>query len=186
MKKTIIILAVIIGLPLLMYISNPFGTATFDPRARIFGIVPYRIPSSSMIPTFKNGDYILVSTTAYINETPSINDLIVFKYPNNREIDFVKRVMARGGETIYMEQGKVIVEGKEISQPYVDEKNMALTKTKKLGPWVVPQKTLFVLGDNRDNSNDSRYWGFVPVEDVVGKVSTILYSKDKKRIGKVK
>ena len=166
-----------------MYLVNPFGTSSYDPRARVFGIVPYRIPSKSMIPTLQVGDFILVKAGAYTSEIPDINDVIVFKYPNNRNRDYVMRVVARGGENMTLSNGNLIVDGKHIDQSYLDPENTINTNSIEVSI-DVPEGHLFVLGDNRDHSNDSRYWGFVPIEDVVGKVSMIWMSEDIDRIGK--
>ena len=185
MSKIKIILSIAIILPVLVYIVNPLGTATWDPRARIIGYVPYSITSKSMAPTIQVNDVILVSAAAYVFDEPVTNDLVVFKFPKDRSTDFIMRVVAIGGETFSIEQGQVIVNGNAVEQPYVDETNMVRTKKINLGPLQVPSEMLFVLGDNRDNSNDSRYWGFVPTEDVVGKVKMIIMSDDEKRIGKI-
>ncbi|MDH5353876.1 MAG: signal peptidase I [Gammaproteobacteria bacterium] len=166
-----------------MYIANPFGTSSNDPRARIFGIVPYRIPSKSMIPTLQVGDFILVKAGAYSSEIPEINDVIVFKYPENRNQDFVMRVVAREGENMTLSDGNLVVDGRDIDQSYLDLKNTIKSNSMD-GSLNVPEGHLFVLGDNRDHSNDSRYWGFVPIKDVVGKVSMIWMSDDIDRIGK--
>lgn len=166
-----------------MYVLNPFGTSTYDPRGRIFGYVPYRMPSKSMSPTLQVGDFILVSAGAYRKKKPNINDVIVFKYPKNRNIEYVKRVIGREGDTVSITDGVVKVNGKVVDQPYVMQKNNIRT-SKLNGTWTVPDGSLFVLGDNRDNSNDSRYWGYVPCSDVVGKVTSIWMSNNADRIGK--
>jgi signal peptidase I len=176
----------LIGLPILMYALNPFGTATLDPRARILGYTSYRIPSNSMSPTLQVSDYILVSAAAYASEEPDTNDIIVHRYPPKREIEYAKRVVAKEGEILSIKNGQVIVDDKALDQWYVDEVNMVRTRQEDFGPVEIPPNMLFVLGDNRDSSNDSRYWGFVPREDVVGKVIIIWASDDEARIGEVK
>jgi signal peptidase I len=183
MKVSTVIIVLITSLPTLMYVVNPFGTGTYDPRARILGIVPYRISSKSMTPTLRAGDFIVASSASYAAKIPSINDVIVFKYPNDKNIDFVMRVLAREGETISLNNGVITVDGVNIDQPYLNIKNAVLTSQLNKS-WKVPEGFLFVLGDNRDNSNDSRYWGFVPIVDVVGKVKMIWMSDDTDRIGK--
>jgi signal peptidase I len=182
-KKILALLFV--GLPILMYALNPYGTATWDPRARILGYSSYRIPSNSMSPTLQVNDYILVSAVAYASEEPDTNDIIVYRYPKQRDVEYAKRVVAKEGETLSIKDGQVIVDGKIIDQWYVDEVNMVRTRQEDLAPVEIPPDMLFVLGDNRDNSNDSRYWGFVPREDVVGKVTMIWASDDDTRIGDV-
>ena len=183
MKVSTIIIALLTSIPALMYVVNPFGTGTYDPRARVLGVIPYRIPSKSMTPTLQVGDFIIVSAASYASKIPSVNDVVVFKYPNDKNIDFVMRVLAREGETISINNGAVTVDGRNIDQPYLDLKDTVRTSQINKS-WKVPEGFLFVLGDNRDNSNDSRYWGFVPIANVVGKVKMIWMSKDIDRIGK--
>lgn len=166
-----------------MYVVNPFGTSSYDPRARVFGVVPFRILSKSMIPTLQAGDFILVKAGAYSKEIPKINDVIVFKYPKNRNENYVMRVVAREGEKMTLSNGKIIVDGRDIDQTYLDVGNTVKTSSINASE-DVPEGHLFVLGDNRDHSNDSRFWGFVPIEDVIGKVSMIWMSDDINRIGK--
>ena len=184
MKRVlIVIVAFVVIVPIGMYLINPFGTSTYDPRGRIFGLVPYRMPSKSMAPTLQVGDFIVVYAGAYRNKIPDINDVIVFKYPKDRNVDYVKRVIGRGGETVSLQDGVVEVNGSVVDQPYVVEESNTRTRTMN-GTWIVPEGSLFVMGDNRDNSNDSRYWGFVPYTEVVGKVTYIWMSSNTDRIGK--
>jgi len=166
-----------------MYVANPFNTSSYDPRARVLGFSAYSIASKSMTPTLQVGDYILVKTSAYSTEVPEINDVIVFKYPENRNQDFVMRVVARESERMAMSNGIMYVDGKKIDQSYLDLNNTIKSNSIDLN-LNVPKGQLFVLGDNRDHSNDSRYWGFVPIEDVVGKAILIWMSDDIGRIGK--
>lgn len=179
------IVAIVLITPVLMYIFNPFGTSTGDPRGRVLGVIPYRIPSGAMAPTLQSGDFILVNATAYMNGLPEINDVIVFNYPEDTDIDFVMRVIGTPNDKIEIKQGDILVNGVKIEQPYIDPENSVRTSQTDL--FIdVPENSLFVLGDNRDNSRDSRYWGFVPTDYVVGKVSLIWSSKDDDRIGKVR
>lgn len=179
----ILIVLLLVLVPTFMYVVNPYGTSSYDPRARIMGVMPYRIPSKSMTPTLQVGDFILVRAGAYATNIPNINDVIVFKYPKNRSTDFVMRVVAREGEKITLKYGNVFVDGKKIDQSYLNVDSSVRTNQINKS-WNIPEGYLFVLGDNRDNSNDSRYWGYVPIEDVVGRVSMIWMSADSDRIGK--
>lgn len=185
-KKVIALSICITAVPIVFYVVNPYGTATYDPRARLLGIVPYQIPSNAMMPTLQKGDFILVNSAAYLGTQPEINDIIVFEYPENRHIDYVKRVVARGGDTLKIVKGKVWINDEELEQSYVADENNELTQQQHFGPIEVPPGMLFVLGDFRDNSRDSRYWGFVPIQNVVGKVTRIWQSDDASRIGPVK
>lgn len=184
MKPIKIILIAIITIPVLMYVLNPFGTSTYDPRARILGLVPYRIPSASMSPTLVPGDFILVDATAYSNNGPEINDVIVFNYPGDKAVDYVMRVIGTQQDKVVISNGEVFVNGEKIDQGYLDQNNSTRTNLISL-TFQVPDNALFVLGDNRDNSNDSRYWGFVPLENVVGKAFMIWLSENDERIGDI-
>jgi len=182
-KKTIIVLFLFFSAPIVLYLLNPTGTASYDPRARLLGFIPYQIPSSSMAPTLQTGDYIVVSTIAYMFDEPQINDVIVFKYPEDRSIAYIKRIVALPEQTLSIVAGKVIVDGKAIDQSYVDPDKNVRSSEHDIGPVAVPKGMLFVLGDYRDNSRDSRYWGFVPRSDVIGKVKMVWISEDTSRIG---
>lgn len=186
MKKIRIFVLMVAAIAIAMYIFNPFGVPTLDARARIFGATPFKVSSMAMAPTLQADELILVSTASYMNDDPAINDIVVFKVPFDKNVKYVMRVIARGGETIVMADGKVYVDGKEIDQSYLDPNNMSRTRRRGFGPLRVAPGHLFVLGDNRDHSNDSRYWGLVPRANVLGKVTMIWYSDDTDRIGGVR
>lgn len=176
------IVFLLVVIPILIFFINPYGTSSYDIRARLFGAIPYRIPSKSMAPTLQVGDFILVNAGAYARNPPEINDVIVFKYPKNRNIEYVKRVVALEGDEITLQNGEVYINDNKIDQSYIDVNDFP--RTLQINKrWAVPKGSLFVLGDNRDNSNDSRYWGFVPMNDVVGRVSMIWMSSNFSRIG---
>lgn len=155
----------------------------------------FKIPSGSMIPTLLVGDHILVNKLLYgiripfttvrwpkISE-PKRGDVIVFVYPEDRTKDFIKRVVAVGGDTVAIKNKTVYINGKPVSNPYARFfSNVILpgdvTPRDNLPPTKVPEGKLFVMGDNRDYSHDSRWWGFVPVEDVKGEAFLIYYSAE--------
>jgi signal peptidase I len=153
----------------------------------------FKIPSSSMESTLLIGDHILVNKLIYglripftdsrwprITD-PKTGDVIVFIWPEDRSKDFIKRVIAVAGDTVEIKDKQVILNGKELPCPYAEYRSK-VTQTAhqsprdNLAPIKVPPGKLFVMGDNRDNSHDSRFWGFVPVEDVKGKAFVIYYS----------
>ncbi len=184
---------------------------------RTFVAEPFRIPSHSMNPTLKVGDHIIVSKLGYGNydffgfnvaNTQRIRsirrgDVMVFTYPRDPKLDFIKRVVGLPGENIRYENKRVLVNDIEIQQvqksnsitdsidntssdntynrhfELVDERRYEISLTEHNYSQqdvsvTVPAGHYFVLGDNRDNSNDSRYWGFVPEENFIGKLVHIL------------
>jgi len=162
---------------------------------RSFIIQAFKIPSGSMIPTLLIGDHILVNKFIYgttipftdkkvlIFRKPADGDIIVFKYPQNPEKDFIKRVMATEGDVIE-ERNKVIYRnGTALSEPYVQHVDTKpvfsqMDPRDNFGPIKVPKNKLFVMGDNRDQSYDSRYWGFVDLSEVRGEALIIYWSWD--------
>jgi signal peptidase I len=153
----------------------------------------FKIPSSSMEQTLLVGDHILVNKFVYgirIPFTPdrwprfrdpARDDVIVFIFPQDRTKDFIKRVVAVEGDTVEIRDKRVILNGKEVQNPhaqYTDNRILALGESPRdnMRPVKVPPRHLFVMGDNRDHSLDSRFWGTVPVEDVRGSAFLIYYS----------
>lgn len=194
---------------------------------RSFIYEPFQIPSGSMMPTLLVGDFILVEKFAYglkdpvfrsqLVETgkPERGDVVVFKYPPQPSIDFIKRVVGLPGDVVhytqdkrvciqakgeseckyvqvsnvhessFMQNGEPLVEMTEklgqvdnqiLINPYLPNFVEQYYPTPGLGVWTVPEGQYFVLGDNRDNSKDSRFWGFVPEENLVGKAVAIWIS----------
>ena len=160
---------------------------------RTFVVQAFKIPSGSMEPTLEIGDHLLVNKFIYGIKIPltSINlfpwkdpqrgDVIVFIFPLEPNKDFIKRVIGVGGDTLSIVNKKIHINGVEVPDPHaVYRENMILPgdlqKLDNFGPVTVPQGSLFVMGDNRDHSFDSRFWGFVPLKDVLGKAFTIYWS----------
>jgi len=162
---------------------------------RTFVVQAFKIPSSSMEPTLLVGDYILVNkfiygiripytdTKFFPMKQPDRGDVIVFIYPKDTSKDFIKRVIGKEGEKIEIVQNKIFVNGKQIEDPWGHFEKYDWSKylqaMEKFGPVVVPKDCLFVLGDNRDNSQDSRFWGFVNLNAVKGKAFIIYFSWDR-------
>lgn len=160
---------------------------------RTFVIQAFKIPSGSMIPTLLVGDHILVNKFIYgvkfpfVNKTvipistPQRDDVIVFIYPQDKSKDFIKRVIGLPGEILKMVDRKIYIDGKPYDDKYGifnashGHRSHNSAKT-NYGPEKIPEGHLFVMGDNRDNSHDSRYWGFVPIESVRGKALIIYWS----------
>lgn len=167
---------------------------------RTFIVQAFKIPSGSMKPTLQIGDHILVNkfiygvklpfagTTIMPITEPERGDIIVFKFPEDPDKDFIKRVVAVAGDTVEMRDKRVFVNG-ELQQHdyavYTDPRILPgqLQPRDNFGPVAVPEETVFVMGDNRDHSYDSRFWGFVDLEDVKGKAFIIYWSWDKEEFG---
>jgi signal peptidase I len=163
---------------------------------RGFFVQAFKIPSSSMVPTLLIGDHILVSKFVYGLRVPFTDirwprffspergDVIVFIYPVERAKDFIKRVVAVAGDKVEMREKKLFVNGEEVNDTHGKhlEPNIvppSISPRDTFGPIMVPEGRLFVMGDNRDRSLDSRFWGFVPVKDVRGKAFLIYYSAER-------
>lgn len=142
----------------------------------------YSFPSGSMLPTLQRGDKVMVDLGAYSHQAPHRGDLIVFAYPPDPARDFLKRLVAFGGEEVLVKNNTLFIDGKQIYEPYL-QKNSDITSDGDFGPETVPQGTVFVLGDNRANSADSRQWGEIDIKSIRGKALYIYYSKDYSRIG---
>lgn len=123
----------------------------------------------SMRPTLDNGQYVLVNKMAFRSSLPEYGDIIVFHFPVDPNQDFIKRVMGLPGDEISISDGKVIINGYSLSEPYI------AASPAYAGKWTVPEGQIFVLGDNRNNSSDSHSWGPVPMENVVGKAIMVYW-----------
>lgn len=167
-------------LVVILYLINPSGTATLDPRARLLGYALYNIPSESMAPTLIPGDIVMTKTFSYANGSPKHHDLIVYIPPVN-ESPFVGRVVAVSGDTVSVTGPDVTLNGQQIEEDIVLSSDRGCHRG-DVEELVVPAGKLFILGDNRCNSHDSRFFGFVDEEMVIGRVSAIVASRDKDRI----
>jgi len=156
---------------------------------RAFVVQAFKIPSSSMEPTLLVGDHLLVNKFIYgirIPYTdikffqyrkPQRGDIIVFIFPKDRKKDFIKRVIATEGEKVVIIRNKIYINDKLIDDPW-GHFTMPRSTIEDYGPVKVPEDSLFVMGDNRDNSQDSRFWGFVKLNEVKGKALIIYFSWD--------
>ena len=133
-----------------------------------------RIESISMQPTLYAGNYVIVNKVAYKLGTPGRGDVIIFHYPPdpNRE-PYIKRVIGLPGDQVQIGSGKVVVNGTPLVEPYIK------APPSYTGNWTVPQDSIFVLGDNRNNSSDSHSWGMVPLENVIGKAEVVYWPPDR-------
>jgi signal peptidase I len=162
---------------------------------RAFVIQAFRIPSESMVPTLLKGDFLFVNKFEYGPKLPFTHvrlpgirpprrgDVIVFQYPRNPHQDFIKRCIATGGQTIEIRNKQVIVDGDTLNEPYAIKTDPSMRPPgfeprDNFGPYTVPPGDLFMMGDNRDNSNDSRFWGPVKMDLVKGRAMFIYFSTD--------
>lgn len=168
-----IVSAVLISVAVLatgMYLVNPLRIESYDPRLRVLGFTLYRMPSSGMEPTVRRGEIFVVSAWPYRHLAPSAGDVVVFKWPVDPSVFFLKRIIATGGSTVEIADGVTIVDGRPLREPYVEKSASRNDYSRKMPAIQVPPGTYFVMGDNRDNSDDSRRWGFVPRSRILGKV----------------
>ncbi|MFM7231605.1 MAG: signal peptidase I [bacterium] len=160
---------------------------------RTFVIQAFRIPSESMTDTLLVGDYLFVNKLEYGAQVPFTNwrlpgyrkpapgDIVVFQWPDDPSMDFIKRCVAVGGQTVEIRHKDLYVDGVKQVEPYVKHESWSedpagYTPRDNHTPPTVAPGELFMMGDNRDNSNDSRFWGTVPIENVKGRALFIYFS----------
>ncbi len=130
----------------------------------MFVVQPTKVRGESMEPTLHTNEYLLVEKISYRVHPPRRGDVVVFKYPRDEQENFIKRVIAVPGETVEIVSGRVYIDGQPIAEPYLLQ-----IPRESMPPTVIPEGKLFVLGDNRLNSNDSRFFGMVTLEEVLGR-----------------
>lgn len=171
---------------------------------RAFVVQAFKIPSGSMKPTLLVGDHILVNKFIYgiklrvpftsLNYTlipissPKRNDVVVFIYPVDPKKDFIKRVVGLPGDTVQVKDKKITINHLPMEDPHgVHSDQMTIPGTEQprdnTGPIIVPPNKYFVMGDNRDESYDSRYWGFVDQKEIIGQAFIIYWSWDRTEFG---
>ena len=166
---------------------------------RTWVVQAFKIPTGSMENNLLIGDHLLVNKFVFAPSQTAIErailpvgtikrrDIIVFKYPEEPDRDFIKRVIGLPGETVEVREKKVYINGQPLDEPYAHYLPPAATSSEfhevtsfdvreRYGPVTVPPNQYFVMGDNRDNSQDSRYWGFLPRENIKGKALLIYWS----------
>ena len=131
-----------------------------------------RVDGTSMEPNLHTGEYVIINKFAYKLGQANPGDVIVFHFPGDPRQEYIKRVIGLPGDTVQVTNGHVLVNGSPIQEPYI------ATRPDYQGTWVVPPDSLFVLGDNRNNSSDSHSWGTVPFNYVIGKALFIYWPPD--------
>jgi signal peptidase I len=154
---------------------------------RNYIVKAYKIPSSGMSPSVLVGDHLIANMRIYQSEEPKRGDIIIFEFPKNPSKDFIKRVIGLEDEKVEIINHKIYINEKLLDDSWGYFENGSSIKDfsalDKFGPVVVPKNSLFVLGDNRNNSQDSRFWGFVNIKKVKGKALYLYWAKNKRRIG---
>jgi signal peptidase I len=135
-----------------------------------------RVDGSSMAPTLHSGELVIVSKLHYQLGEPRPGDVIVFHLPQDPEQEYIKRVIGVAGDRVEISDGQVWVNGQRLDEPYIAHPAVYD------GSWTVAEEALFVLGDNRNNSSDSRQWGPVPLDFVVGKALAVYWPPDAWRL----
>ncbi len=153
---------------------------------RTFVVQAFKIPSGSMLPTLQIGDHILVNKFNYWFTDPQRDDIIVFKFPQDEGRDFIKRVVALPGEKVEVRGKQVYVNDKPLREPFAVHMDRSIQENPisprdNFSPVVVPPGQLFMMGDNRDYSMDSRFWGFLDKKKIKGKAFIIYWSWDRDR-----
>ncbi|MDR2367131.1 MAG: signal peptidase I [Deltaproteobacteria bacterium] len=155
---------------------------------RSFVVQAFHIPSSSMVPTFLEGDRVLVTKFSYGIRNPFTNnilfgtgrpergDVVIFQYPFDHNTDFVKRVIGLPGDKIQVIRGKIFVNDQPFDDPHGHYDSPYMVNSRDFGPQVVPENSYFMMGDNRDYSNDSRSWGSVDASLLRGKAWRLYWS----------
>lgn len=145
---------------------------------RTFVVQAFKIPSGSMRPTLIEGDRILVNKYIYRFREPERGDIVVFKYPEDKKKDFVKRLIAKSGEVVEIKNGNIYINDKIANEPHIIREIYYYNRGdcgKEGQKIAVPKNAYYVLGDNSGSSRDSRYWGFVPKGYMQGKAFLIYW-----------
>jgi len=138
-----------------------------------------RVVNISMQPTFVEGDVLLVNKLAYKLGKFHTGDVVIFHNPSDLEEDYIKRLIGKPGDIVRVEGGVVFVNNIPLAEDYIADPPYYS------GEWLVPQGSVFVLGDNRNQSSDSHSWGYVPLEDLVGKALVVYWPLDAVKIIKL-
>lgn len=149
---TFVVLAVVIVVPIRLFVAQPFV-----------------VEGESMHPTFESGDYLIVDQLSYHFSDPKRGDVVVFRYPNDEKVFYIKRIIGLPGETVHIKEGRTSItkaDGSvlELDESYVVAEDATYTLDRSLGP-----EQYFVMGDNRPKSSDSRTWGALPERDIMGR-----------------
>lgn len=142
---------------------------------RYFLIQPFIVDGGSMMPNYINSEYLLAEKLSYAISAPKRGDVVIFKYPNNPSVNYIKRVIGLPGETVEIADSKITIKnsahpnGVVLTEDYLPSNIKTLTGSDKIFVLTVPNNGYFVLGDNREHSSDSREWGILPEANIIGR-----------------
>jgi signal peptidase I len=145
-------------------------------------IQAFRINGESMEPTLQDQEFVLINKAAYLFQPPARGDIIVFQYPLNPQQSYVKRIIAIPGDIISVINETVIVNGVTLHEGYIN-KDDALNPYPPISNYIVGPNEYFVMGDNRGDSSDSRDWGFVPRQNIIGKAELVYWPTNANNLG---
>ncbi len=157
-------------------ISSLLFSVVLDNRSKIFGYETFSLPTASMSDTLRHGDFIIADTWAFKSRDPERGEVVIFRLPGDPSIKYAKRVIGLPGDTVEIRGGRVNVNGQTLSESYVLPENNQRLSYERPGSYQLPDDAFFLMGDNRDNSLDSRFWGFVPRANLHGSVVFIWFS----------
>jgi signal peptidase I len=153
---------------------------------RGFIMQPFIVEGASMLPRLHTSDYLLVDKLSYRFKAPERGEIVVFKYPYDTSVNYVKRVIGLPGETVRIQEGQVSIINKDhpqgfaLNEPYINEHAKTLLPSGSTSEdFPVPADSYFVMGDNRPQSSDSREWKYLPKKDMIGRVFIQAYPLDK-------
>lgn len=135
------------------------------------------VPTGSMENTIPTGSRIIINRLAYLQEGPKRGDIISFDMPDDESQNYLKRVIGLSGETIEGKDGEIYIDGEKLQEAYIKEKSYM-----DFGPYTIPEDAYFVMGDNRNNSLDARFWNnkYVYIDKIVGKAEIMYFPQQKK------
>ena len=146
-------------------------------RATLFGYEPFRVPSASMSPTIEDGDFVMADTWRYLNHAPVVGEIVIVERPYSKT-KYIKRVVGIAGDSVEIRDGVIYRNGFAIDEPYLHWPMSSTGSPLNVPAWTLGPGLIYVLGDYRDNSLDSRQWGPLPISSLRGRAQYIWLSID--------
>jgi signal peptidase I len=146
-------------------------------RATLFGYEPFRVPSASMSPTVEGGDFVMADTWRYVSHAPVVGEIVIVEKPYS-SVKYIKRVVGVAGDSVEIRDGVIYRNGFAIDEPYLHAPMLLAASPRNVPAWTLGPGLIYLLGDYRDNSLDSRHWGPLPTSSLRGRVQYIWLSID--------